>query len=280
VKELRGIAYGIGRAIVMLVLAIWFIASCAGAYGALFVFWPFISVCFLSVWAVWRVTGHGNGVGGVALQRGVGPARQRLLRHSYLSPGRRVLATSDPSFSLELAMPLWYEAANAILWVPFLLQGPLLVAAQLCWLASQEQPRVVIEWSWLAIGLMLVAGLVTGAVAFVSYAARQFVAPGMIGRRFRIPLFGLALVTAHRDVIAVEIRRGIELPDHTAIHHVRFVRTSGESVDVAFGEMTPVGAQPADELVALGTLLARTARVPLRVPNENSAELGTRVSTT
>jgi hypothetical protein len=280
VKELRAFAYWIGRAILLLVLAIWFIASCAGAYGALFVFWPVISVCFLSVWAIWRVTGHGAGASGVTLQRSVGPTRKRLLCHSYLPHGRRVLATTDPSFSLELAMPLRYEAANAILWAPFFLQGPLLVAAALVQLAGQEEPRVVIAWSWLAIGVMLLAGLVMSAVAFVSYAARQFVAPGTIGRRLRIPLFGLTLITTHRDVIAVEIRRGLELPDHTAIHHVRFVRTSGESVDVAFGELKPVGTQPSDELFALATLLARAARVPLRQTNATTTELGTRVSTT
>jgi hypothetical protein len=280
VKELRAFAYGVARAIVLLVLGIWFIASCVGAYGALFFFWPFISVVYLSAWAVWRVSGHGAGGSGVALERNVGPARQRLLRNSHLPSGRRVLATTDPSFSVEIAMPLWYETANALLWAPFLLQVPLVVAAEFLRLAGQEEPRVVPEWSWLAIGVVLLAGLVMSVVVFVSFAAREFVAPGTIGRRIRTPLFGLALITARHDVVAVEIRRGPELPDHTVIHRVRIVRRGGESVDVAIGEVFPVGAQPADELFALATLVARAARVPLRLTTASSTELGTRLSTT
>ena len=279
-KELRALAYWIGRAIILLILAIWFIAAFAGAYGALWVFWPFISICCLSVWAVWRVTGHGAGGSGLAIQRSVGPARRRVLCDSKLPHGSRVLATIDPSFSLELAEPLWLQTANAIMWAPFFLQGPLLVAAQLFWLAGREEPRVVIEWSWLAIGVLLLAGFVMSTVVFVSFAWRPFVAPGTIGRRLRIPVFGLALVATDHDVIAVEIRRGHEFPDHTAMHRVCFVRIGGEAVDLALGEMAPVHAQPAQELVALATLLARAARVPLRLTNTNSTELGTRVSTT
>lgn len=275
-KELRVFAYAVGRALVLFVLAIWFIASCAGAYVALWFFWPMLSSAVVVVWAVCRVAGLGKpDMARVSIERRRG--RQRHLRIAGADRPMRlqILASIDPTFSIELALSRWLEAARAILWAPFLFQGPIFIAASLLVEAAREEPQVVVHWSWLPIGAMLLAGQAVSLVAFVWYAGRRFVGLGTIGRRLKIPLSGRVLCVAYPDVCAVDIQCGPRVLEHISVHVIRFIRTGGESVDLTLGANAFPGARPSAGLLALTELLARTARVPLR-----AAELGTRVSTT
>jgi len=275
VKQLRAFGYAVGRALILFVLAIWFIASCAGAYAALFVFWPFLSVVFVVVWAVCRLLGltHPD-TAAVTVERRTARLRRLTFGASDRPPHRRVLAAVKPSFSVEIAQPRWLEVAHGILWAPFFLQGPLLIGMSLLQVAAQEEPRIVVEWSWLPIGAMLIAGFAATAVAFASYAARHFVAPATIGRRIQIPLTDYALCAAHRDVSAVEIQRGTELIDRNSFYRIRFLRSGGEPWDLTLGITNSPDAPPPDELVALAKVLAHAARVPLRAPAGSDGGIG------
>jgi hypothetical protein len=280
VKVLHAFAYAVGRALVLFILAIWFIAACAGAYVALWFFWPLLASAGVVVWAVCRAAGWGKPeMASVSIEPRRGRLRRLRVAGSHRPMRRQILASIDPAFSVELAPSRWLEAATLLLCAPFLLQGPIFVAASLLVEAAREEPQFVIEWSWLPIGAVLVAGQAVSLVAFVWYAGRQFVGPATIGRRLNIPLSGRALCVAHRDVCAVDIQCGAELAEHISVHVVRFIRTRGESVEVALGDEALAGAPPSAELLALTKFLARTARVPLR-PTSCTVELGTRVSTT
>lgn len=280
VKELRAFAYAVGRTLVLFVLAIWFIAACAAAYVALWFFWPMLSSAFVVVWVVCRAARLGNiDMAGVSIEPARGRLRRLRVAGSRRPMRRQVLARIDPAFSVELALSRWLEAATAILWAPFVFQGPIFIAASLLVEAAREEPQVLIQWSWLPIGAMLVAGQALSLVAFAWYAGRRFVGPATIGRRLNIPLSGRALCVAYRDVCAVDIQCGPKVVEHMSVHVVRFIRTRGESVDLALGDEASPGAPPSAELRALTELLARTARVPLR-STSCTAELGTRVSTT
>ena len=276
-QELRAFAYAIGRAIVLLVLAIWFVAASAGAYAALFFFWPFLSVCFLVVWAVCRIAG-------MSQPDTVAVTIERPPRHSVLMTiggsdrpmGRRVLTTIGPPFSVEIAQPRWFEVVNVVVWAPFFLQGPLLIGLSLCQLAAQEEPRIVVEWSWLPIGALLVAGFVASTIAFMSYAARHFVEPGTIGRRVQIPFTDRALCAAHRDVCAIELQRGPEMLGGSSFRRLRVIRKVGEPQDLTMGAPAAPDAPAPKELLALARVLAHAARVPLRVQDGDGTDIGTR----
>lgn len=279
-NTLRAVLGMAGKLVIQLVLAVWFIGACAAAYVALWFFWPMLSSAFVVVWAVCRVARLGNlDMAGVSVELRRGRLRSLRVAGSDRPMRRQVLASTDPTFSVELALSRWLEAAIALAWAPLVFQGPLFIAASLLQLAAREEPQVVVEWSWLPIGAMLLAGQAVSLVAFVWYAGRRFVGPATIGRRLNIPLSGRVLCVAYRDVCAVDIQCGPKVLEHISVHVIRFIRTGGESVDLTLGADGFPGAQPSAELLALTELLARTARVPLRPPC-GAAELGTRVSTT
>jgi len=272
VNLLRAVAWT-GRAVFLIVIAIWFVASFAGAYLALFVFWPFLSLGFVIAWAAWRIIGHGDGN-----VIGVGPRPMRLRRvdvdGSPLPLGRRVFVSVDPQFSVELAPSRWVEAFYLVVSAPFVLQGPLFVAASLFELAGREEPRVVVEWSWLPIGVLLLADFGVSLAAFVAWAGREFVAPGTAGKRIAVPFLGRALCLSHSDVCAIEVGRGLG-PSGRNADRIRASRRHGEPVDLIPGAWVS-DAGPTAELVPLAELLARAAHVPLLPLGGNAAELGTR----
>lgn len=257
--DLRAGAYAVARAVVLVVIAIWGVASFAGAYGALLFFWPFLSVVYLIVWPIARFIGHADTTGwGISVQKRSGRLQRSRVDGSDLVLGKRVFVTADPEFSVELAAPRWLEAIYLILWAPFVLTFPLAVVTSLVQLAGREQPQVIVEWSWLAIGGVLLAGFYVSLVACVSGAAHEFAAPGMIGRRLAIPIVGRALCIAYRDVCAVEIGRDANRGDH-----VRLLRTGGEPMEIRTAARFMGRAQPAADLLPLAGLLARAARVPV-----------------
>ena len=258
--DLRAYAYAVSRAIVLTLIAIWAVASFAGAYVALLFFWPFLSVAYLIIWPIAHFVGHADTSGwGISVQKRSGRLRPIQVNGSDLHLGKRVLATDDPDFSIELAAPRWLEALYLILWAPFVLTFPVAVVTSLLQLAGREQPQVVAEWSWLVIGGVLLAGFYTSLVACVSWAAHEFAAPGIIGRRLAIPIVGRALCVAYRDVCAVEIGRDAARGDH-----VRLIRTGDEPMEIRAAARFLGGTQPTADLRPLAELLAHAARVPLR----------------
>ncbi len=259
VEQLRAVVWIAAKAVVLFVLAIWFVAASAGAYLAVFGFWPFLSLAYLIIWAVARFAAHADTSGwGISVQQRSGRLRRRV-GGADLPLGKRVFVTVNPHFSVELAAPRLLEAVYLILWAPFVLQSPLYVTASLLLLAGREELRVVIEWSWLAIGAVLLAGFYVSLVACVSWAAREFVGPRMIGRRLAIPFLGRALCIAHRDVCAVEV-----VLDPGRADHVRLIRTGGEPMELRFAARFMGGVQPTADLLPLAELLAHAAQVPLR----------------
>jgi hypothetical protein len=270
---MRDALYAAAKAVFVVVLALWFLASCVAAYVALLGFWPMLSLVFAIGWASWRITGHADGAV-VSVERR--PARQRRIKvdGSDLPLGKRVLVTVDPRFSVELAAPRWVEALSLLLWAPFVLQAPLFGAPWLLEMAGREQPHVVVEWSWLPIGTMLFAGFGVGLVAFVAWAGRDFVGPGTIGKRIEVPLLGRALCLSHADVCAIEVGRD-STPSHRAADHIRVIRTNGEPVELIPGAWALPDAGATPELLPLAGLIARAARVPLR-PLSEPRNLGTR----
>ncbi len=260
-KQLLAAAPQVAAAIILFPLVIWVIASCAAAYVALLVFWPFLSVIYLIVWPIARFIGHVDTSGwGISLQKRSGRLRRNRVGGSDLPLGKRVFVTADPEFSVELAAPRWLEAVYLILWAPFVLTFPLFIATSLLQLASQEQPQVVLEWSSLALGAMLLSGFYVSLVACVSWGAHEFVRPGIVGRRLAIPFVGHALCITHRDVCAVEVGEDASRGDH-----VRFIRTGGEPMEIRASARFMVGdCHAAADLLPLAELLARAAQVPLR----------------
>ena len=275
-RLMREALYKAATAVVLVVLAVWFVASCAPAYVALFCLWPFLSLGFVILWTAWRITGHGDESSYViSIERR--PVRPRRIKvdGSDLPLGKRVLVTVDPRFSVELAAPRWVEALYLIVFAPFVFQTPLFVAALLLQLAGREEPRIVVEWSWLPIGAMLVAGFGVGLIAFVSWAGRDFVRPGTIGKRITVPLLGRALCLSHPDVCAVEVGRGPSPSGHIA-DHIRVIRTQSDPVELIAGAWVLPDARAAAELLPLAGLIARAAHVPLLPMSGTAADLGTR----
>lgn len=259
---LREAIYIAARAVILVVLAIWIVAASAGASVALFVFWPFLSLAYLIIWAIARFIGHADTSGwGISVQRRSGRLRRTRVGGSDLPLGKRVFVTVNPQFSVELATPRWVEAAYLILWAPFMLQCPLFIAALLLQLAGREEPQVVVEWSWLAIGAVLLAGFYVSLIVFVCWASREFVGPGMTGRRLAIPFLGLALCIAYRDVCAVEVGR-----DQNRADHVRLIRTGGEPIQLRAAARFMGDVPTSADLLPLAELLAHAAHVPLRTP--------------
>jgi hypothetical protein len=271
---MREALYLAAKAVVMVVLALWFLAASAGAYVALFFFWPFVSLGFVIVWAARRTTGHADdSVVSVEWR----PARQRRIKvdGSDLPLGKRVLVTVDPRFSVELAAPRWVEALYLILWAPFVLQGPLFAASWLLEMAAREQPHVVVEWSWLPIGVMLLAGFGVGLTALVSWAGRDFVRRGTIGKRIAVPILGPALCLSYPDVCAIEVGRGPSPSGHHIADRIRVIRSHGAAVELIPGAWVSSDARPTVELLPLAHLIARAAHVPL-LPLSEPRNLGTR----
>ena len=202
--RLRAGAYAVASAVVLVALAILAVASCASAYVALLFFWPFLSVVYLIVWPIARFIGRADTSGwGISVEKRSARLQRTRLDGSDLALGKRVFVAADPDFSVELAAPRWLEAIYLILWAPFVLTGPLYVVAALLQLVGREEPQVVPEWSWLPIGGILFAGFYVSLVGCVSWAAHEFVGPGMIGRRLAIPIAGRArshaVITRPRD---------------------------------------------------------------------------------
>jgi hypothetical protein len=250
----------VARAVVLVVIAIWAAASFAGAYVAMLFFWPFLSVVYLIVWPIARFIGHADTTGwGISLQKRSGRLRAIRVNGSNVHLGKRVLATDEGEFSIELAPPRWLEALYLILWAPFVLTLPVVVATALLQLVGREEPQVVVEWSWLTIGGVLIAGFYASLVGCVSWAAHEFVGPGMIGRRLAIPIVGHALCVAYRDVCAVEIGRDADRGDH-----VRLIRHGDAPMEIRAAARFLGRAQPTADLLPLAELLARAARVPMR----------------
>lgn len=259
-NQLRAVAYKAAKGAILLVLAIWVVAASAGAFVALVFFWPFLSVIYLLVWPIARFIAHDDTSGwGISVQKRPGRLRRTHVGGTDLPLGKRVFVAISPEFSVELAAPRWLEAVYLILWVPFILAGPLVIATALFQLAGREEPQVVVEWSWLPIGVVLFAGFYVGVVACVSWAAREFVGPGMIGRRLAIPFLGRALCITHRDVCAVEV-----VVDPSRADHVRLIRAGGEPMELRFAARFMGGVQPTADLLPLAELLAHAAQVPLR----------------
>ena len=240
-------------------LAIWFLAASAGAYCALVVFWPFLSVVYLLFWPIARYIDHADTSGwGISVKRRSGHLRRIEVGGSDLPLGKRVFVTVNPELSVELAAPRWLQAVYLVLWAPFILPFPVFIATSLLQLAAREEPRVMVESPWLATGAVLLAGLYVGLVACVSWAGHEFIGPRAVGRRLSIPGLGLALCIAHHDVCAVEVGRDTDRDDH-----VRLIRTAGEPVELRAAARFIGHRQPAADLLPLAELFANAAHVPL-----------------
>jgi hypothetical protein len=270
---MREALYMAAKAVFVVVLALWFLASCVAAYVALFGFWPMLSLAFTIGWASWRISGHADGTV-ISVERRLARQRRIKVDGSDLPLGKRVLVTVDPRFSVELAAPRRIEAFSLLVWAPFVLQGPLFAALWLLETAGREQPHVVVEWSWLPIGAMLFAGFGCGLIACVACAGRDFVGPGTIGKRIAVPFLGPALCLSYPDVCAIEVGRD-STPSRGATDHIRVIRTNGEPVELIPGAWALPDAGATPELLPLAGLIARAARVPLR-PLSEPRNLGTR----
>jgi hypothetical protein len=144
VAYLGAALFMVGKAIVVVVLAIWFAASFAGAYLALYVFWPLLSLGFVIAcgiaWSVRRFSGGAD-----------------VSRESAVATVRRS--------SVPRARPFWEKPAYVLLCAPFVLQSPMAIAWELLRLAAQEEPHVVVGWSWLGSGALLIAGFAMSVIA-------------------------------------------------------------------------------------------------------------------
>ena len=257
--DLRAGAYAVARAVVLAVIAIWAGRQlCGRLRGAV----RLLAVPIVVYLIIWRSRGSSvtlTQVAGASASRSDQTLQRSRVHGSDLALGKRVFVTADPSSRWNSPRRDGFEAIYLILWAPFVFTGPLFAAATLLEQIGREEPQVVAEWSWLPIGGILLAGFYVSLVGCVSWAAHEFVGPGMIGRRLAIPIVGRALCIAYRDVCAVEIGRDADRGDH-----LRLIRTGTEPMEIRAAARFMGRAQPTVDLLPLAELLARAARVPVR----------------
>lgn len=120
--------------------------------SSLYVFWPCLSLGFVILCCIFWVT-------------------RRFAGDADDSHDRAL--TTVPRSPVARARPRWGKPLYFVLCAPFVLQSPLAIVWAPPRLAAQKEPHVIVEWSWLAIGPLLISGFVMSRIVTIACAPRD-----------------------------------------------------------------------------------------------------------